>query len=150
MRFAGSRQEQRIELNITPLIDVVFLLLIFFMVSTTFERDSKLQIELPEATARPQGAEDQPIVVTIDARGQYQVNGRSLINAQPDTLKAAITKARDKRQPPSPPALVISADATTPHQAVITLMDIARQLGIDHLSFATRLTPEEAPNSTAR
>ena len=148
MRFAGPRQEQRIELNITPLIDVVFLLLIFFMVSTTFERDSELQIELPEATAKPQGLEDQSIVVAIDATGRYQVDGRSLVNVQPETLKEAIARARDKKQ--ASPSLVISADAATPHQAVITVMDAARQLGIDHLSFATRLTQEKVAGTTVR
>lgn len=148
MRFAGPRQEQRIELNITPLIDVVFLLLIFFMVSTTFEHDSALQIELPEATAIPQGAEDLPIVVTVDATGRYQVDGRSLINVQPETLKEAISRARDGK--PASPSLVISADAATPHQAVITVMDAAQRLGIDHLSFATRLTPEQADGTTVR
>ena len=146
MRFAGTRQEQRLELNITPLIDVVFLLLIFFMVSTTFERDSELQIELPEATAKPQSADDRSIVVTIDASGRYQVNGRSLINAQPETLKEAVARARAGNQDVR--SLVISADATTPHQAVITVMDAARLLGIDHLSFATRLTEEEAASAT--
>jgi biopolymer transport protein ExbD len=148
MRFAGSKQDQRVELNITPLIDVVFLLLIFFMVSTTFERDSKLQIELPEATAKSETTEDQSIVVSIDANGRYQVNGRSLVNAQPDTLRRAIARIRDKRQ--DVPALVISADAATPHQAVITVMDAAQLLGIDRLSFATRLTPEDAAARTVR
>lgn len=147
MRFTGSRQEQRIELNITPLIDVVFLLLIFFMVSTTFERDSELQIELPEAAAKPQGVQDRSILVTIDARGQYRVDGRPLINAQPATLKEAIARARDGKRD-SPP-LIISADAATPHQAVITVMDAARLLGIEHLSFATRLTPEETAGHPA-
>lgn len=146
MRFAGSRQEQRIELNITPLIDVVFLLLIFFMVSTTFERDSELQIELPEATAKPQGAQDRSIVVTIDASGRYQVNSRSLVNVRPETLKEAIARARDGKQ--DAPSLIINADAATPHQAVITVMDVARRLGIDHLRFATRLTQEEAAGAT--
>jgi biopolymer transport protein ExbD len=148
MQFATSRQEQRIELNITPLIDVVFLLLIFFMVSTTFERDSELQIELPEATAKPQGSENRSIVVTIDANGRYQVNSRSLVNVQPETLKKAIVRARAGSQ--DAPSLIINADGATPHQAVVTVMDVARLLGIDHLSFATRLTQEEAAGATAQ
>lgn len=89
--------------------------------------------------------EEQSIVVTIDATGRYAVDGRSLVNAQPETLKKAIAKARAGKQ--NVPSLVISADAVTPHQAVITVMDVARLLGIEHLSFATRLTPEPAPGT---
>ncbi|MGF1615957.1 MAG: ExbD/TolR family protein [Gammaproteobacteria bacterium] len=148
MRFTGPRQEQRIELNITPLIDVVFLLLIFFMVSTTFERDSELQIELPEATAQPKEVKDHAIAVTIDASGQYQVEGRSLVNRQRETLKQAIARAREGRSGAS--SLLVSADASAPHQAVVNVMDAARQLGIDRLSFATRLAQEESTARTAR
>lgn len=141
MRFTRVGQEQRLELNITPLIDVVFLLLIFFMVSTTFDRDAKLRIELPEASAKTQEVEDRSITVAIDATGRYYVDGRPLINTQADTIKQAIARAREGKQ--VSPSLVISADAATPHQAVVTVMDAARQLGLAQLSFATRLTHEE-------
>ena len=128
------------EVNITPLIDVVFLLLIFFMVSTTFQREAELSIELPEASSQAQETEDQRIEVAIDASGRYFVNGRPLINSQPQTLKQALKKASEGRK--SVP-VIVSADANTPHQSVVTVMDAARQLGLVRLTFAARLGGEE-------
>lgn len=124
------------DINLTPLIDVVFLLLIFFMVSTTFERDSELSIELPQASADAAARNPQSIEVTIDARGRFYVDGRQLVNTQPQTLLQALRDASEDRDAPP---LVISADANTPHQAVVQVMDAARQLGLVRLTFATRV-----------
>lgn len=123
-----------IELNITPLIDVVFLLLIFFMVSTTFDKQAKLKIDLPEASATAQQQSDDSIVIGIDAKGQFFVNDRQLVNSQLQTLKLALTKTiGDKKDIP----IILRADAQTPHQAVVTAMDAASQLGLTRLSIAT-------------
>ncbi|HEY9052940.1 MAG TPA: biopolymer transporter ExbD [Gammaproteobacteria bacterium] len=123
-----------IELNITPLIDVVFLLLIFFMVSTTFDKQAKLKIDLPEASATAQQQSDHSIVIGIDAKGRFFVNDRQLVNSQLQTLKLALTKTLgDKKDVP----IVLRADAQTPHQAVVTAMDAASQLGLTRLSIAT-------------
>ena len=123
-----------IELNITPLIDVVFLLLIFFMVSTTFDKQAKLKIDLPEASATAQQQSDDSIVIGIDAKGRFFVNDRQLVNSQLQTLKLALTKTLgDKKDVP----IVLRADAQTPHQAVVTAMDAASQLGLTRLSIAT-------------
>lgn len=128
------------DLNLTPLIDVVFLLLIFFMVSTTFDREAELKIQLPEATGEERVQPPDPIEITIDAEGRYFVNRQEVLNTKLATLKQAIAKvAADRSDPP----LIISADARTPHQAVIRAMDATRQLGIVHITFATKQPAEE-------
>lgn len=139
MRFRTRRSEAP-DLNLTPLIDVVFLLLIFFMVSTTFTKESELTIELPEASGETVEQKPDKIEITISAEGRYYVNEQEVINTQLKTLKAAIKKVAGER---SDVPLIISADAKTPHQAVVTAMDAARQLGILHLTFATRAPAEQ-------
>ncbi len=139
----SRRREDSPDITLTPLIDVVFLLLIFFMVSTTFSQYSQLQIELPEAST-DQEEQEQPehIEIAVDVKGNYYVNGRQLVNAQLATLKRAMREAAGDQKSP---VIVISADANTPHQSVITAMDAARQLGFTHLSFATNQADEAVP-----
>ncbi len=108
------------------------------MVSTTFNRDSELSIELPTATAEAQERKPESIEVAIDAQGRFYVNGRQLLNTQPKTLREALRSAAGDNE--SPP-VIISADAKTPHQAVVQIMDAARELGFVRLTFATRLVP---------
>ena len=122
------------EVNLTPLIDVVFLLLIFFMVSTTFEQQSRIQIELPEATATPTETENESLEIVIDAQGRYFIAERQVVNSELNTLKAAISKAVDGRESLT---VIIRADASTPHQAVITALDATSQLGLTQISLAT-------------
>ena len=130
-------------IDLTPLIDVVFMLLIFFMVSTTFKDQSLIRIDLPKATEQQeQKKNEQAIVLTIDARGDYFVNGKQVVNNKIDTLKKALQIAiGDREHPP----LTISADGKTSHQAVVTAMDAARQVGLVHLSIATRTSTDEQP-----
>lgn len=126
--------------NITPLIDVVFLLLIFFMVSTTFTKETHLEVNLPEATGQPAPEDKEEIDVLINAEGGFAVNGRSLVNTQLKTLKAAIEKTSDgDNQLP----MTITADAKTPHQSVVTAMDAAAQLGFVKLSITTKNPAQE-------
>ncbi len=134
MQFRRQRKEED-TVNLTPLIDVVFLLLIFFMVSTTFTRETHLTVDLPEAVGEPGAVSQQLLEVLISAQGHYAVNGQNLINTQMDTLKSALDKASegDRGRP-----LVITADANAPHQAVVRAMDAAGQLGFVHLSITTR------------
>ena len=122
------------EVNLTPLIDVVFLLLIFFMVSTTFEQQSRIQIELPEATASPEEIEEESIEILIDAQGRYFIGDEQVVNTELKTLKSAISKAVGDREIVS---VTIRADASTPHQAVITALDATSQLGLTRISLAT-------------
>lgn len=126
--------------NLTPLIDVVFLLLIFFMVSTTFTKETHLDVDLPEASGEPMPQEKLQVEVLINAEGGFAVNGKSLINKQLNTLKAAIeeTAEGDNKVP-----LIITADAQTPHQSVVTAMDAAAQLGFARLSITTRNPAQE-------
>lgn len=139
MQFRRQSTEQD-GVNLTPLIDVVFLLLIFFMVSTTFTKESHLKLNLPEA-AGPQ-AENPPstIEVLINADGSYAVDGRALINKKLATLKSALSEvsAGEYNRP-----LIITADATAEHQAVVRAMDAAGQLGFVHLSITTRQPDEQ-------
>jgi biopolymer transport protein ExbD len=126
--------EDEPEVNLTPLIDVVFLLLIFFMVSTTFEHQSRIQIELPEATASPDEIEEESIEIIIDAQGRYFIGEEQVVNTELKTLKSAIGKALGDR---GTVPVTIRADASTPHQAVITALDATSQLGLTHISLAT-------------
>ena len=133
MNFRRKRREE-VSVNLTPLIDVVFLLLIFFMVSTTFTRETQLSIDLPEATGQLREAEEGEIEILIDESGQYRVNGRGLVDQRIRTLQAAIYKisAGDTTMP-----LIITADAETAHQSVVRAMDAAGQMGFVHLSITT-------------
>jgi biopolymer transport protein ExbD len=133
MNLQPKRREEP-DVNLTPLIDVVFLLLIFFMVSTTFERETEISIELPEASGKQVQNQRQLVEISIDAKGRYFVNKEEVINTQLETLKQAIKKAAGDEEKPR---VLLSADKATPHQAVITAMDAARQLGFVNLTFAT-------------
>jgi biopolymer transport protein ExbD len=141
-----SPSKDELDVNITPLIDVVFLLLIFFMVSTTFERESEIEVVLPQATADAPATDEFVMTVTIDAEGTFYINGQRVINTQLETLKKAMQEvAGDRTDPP----IILSADAQTPHQAVVTVMDAARQLGFVHLNFATTRS-NNAPSKPAQ
>ncbi len=134
MKFKRQQAEE-LNVNLTPLIDVVFLLLIFFMVSTTFTKETHLQIDLPQASG--DAVVDDPLVIdiTITTDGNYSINGKRLVNSQIETIKRGILKvARNQQKLP----VVITADAQAPHQAVITAMDAAGQLGFVQMSIATR------------
>jgi len=130
------RRRRAPEINLTSLIDVVFLLLIFFMVSTTFDKIGRLKVDLPRAdvAAEQEGKPDQ-ITVVVDAQGHYYVNDQELINTAIETVKRALEKeAGERRDLP----LVISADGKAPHQSVITVMDAASQLGMTRMAFAIK------------
>lgn len=128
------------EVNLTSLIDVVLLLLIFFMVSTSFVKQSQIAIRLPEADSAVVVEEvAEQIDIMITETGTYLVNGRELINSRPETIRNAIRKvsAGDNSLP-----LTISADANAKHQHVVTAMDIAGRLGFVQISIATVNEPD--------
>ncbi|MEJ2116324.1 MAG: biopolymer transporter ExbD [Gammaproteobacteria bacterium] len=133
MNFTRA-EEDRLDVNITPLIDVVFLLLIFFMVTTTFNQQAELRVDLPEASVEEQALEVIPIEITIDSAGTYFVNGQSLAKNDALTLLLSLQKivGEDKEK-----SVIIRADATTPHQAVVTAMDTVAKVGVSKLSIAT-------------
>ena len=130
----GHKKEEGVEVNLTPLIDVVFLLLIFFMVSSTFDRHAKLKVQLPQADAQAQQKVDDPIVLSIDSKGKYYINDRQVVNEQLDTLKRALEKTVGDR---TNVTLLLRADGRTEHQSVVRAMDAAAQLGLTKLSIAT-------------
>jgi len=127
-------RQDNIELNLTPLIDVVFLLLIFFMVSTTFEKQAKLKLQLPDASTEAKVQDQKTVVIGIDAKGHYYINDRQVVNTSLETLKIALKKVTDGK---TDIPVTLRADAKTPHQAVVTAMDAASQLGLVKLSIAT-------------
>ena len=133
MRFR-ERATEEVDINLTPLIDVVFLLLIFFMVTTTFNRQAALKVDLPEATAAALEQPDDRLELVIDREGRYYLNGSPLVNTQAKTLVAALRQAAQGR---TELPMVIRADARTPHQAVVTAMDSAARIGLTRLSIAT-------------
>ena len=139
MQLRSSRIEDP-EISLTGLIDVVFLLLIFFMVSTTFEHQAVLKVDLPEAK-NVSAPEDQPnsFELVIDPNGQFYLNDRQLVDGKPATLQAAfIEAAGDDRNIP----IILRADAQTPHHFVVTAMDVTAQLGFSRLSIATERITE--------
>lgn len=135
------RPRAQLEVNLTSLIDVVFLLLIFFMVSTSFTKQSQIAIRLPEAASTAIIEEiPQRIEIMITETGTFLVNGRELINNRPETLRNALQKvsAGGDKMP-----LTISADANARHQHVVTAMDVAGRLGFTQISIATVNDPVE-------
>ncbi|MEZ5554731.1 ExbD/TolR family protein [Haliea sp.] len=140
MRFR-RQQAAEVGVNLTPLIDVVFLLLIFFMVSTTFTRETQLTLDLPEAAGEPRAVTEQQVEVLVDEDGRYRVNGQPLVDNRVRTLQAAIYKvsAGDTTLP-----LVIAADAQAAHQDVVRAMDAAGQMGFVHMNISTRMPAEAA------
>ena len=135
------RQRTQPEVNMTSLIDVVLLLLIFFMVSTSFVKQSQINISLPQAESSALVEEPpEQIDIMITATGTYLVNGRELINNRPETIRNALQKvAGGSNKLP----LTISADANAKHQHVVTAMDVAGRLGFTHISIATVNDPTE-------
>ena len=133
MRLRVKRPDE-IELNLISLVDVVLLLVIFFMLSTTFIQDSRLRVELPEAGSATIAPSAHPVVITISAQGSYRVNDRALVNNERATLSAALRQVAggNTRQP-----ITIRADARSTHQSVVTAMDVAARQGFTQVNIAT-------------
>ena len=133
MKF-GPRRNVEPEINVTSLIDIVLLLVMFFMVSTTFQQDARLRVRLPESSAQPEARRVDAVTILITADGSYRVNDRALVNRSPDTLRAALEKVAGGSRGQ---ALTIRADARATHQAVVTAMDIAGRVGFAQVNIAT-------------
>ncbi len=137
------RPKEEPEVNLTSLIDVVLLLLIFFMVSTSFVKQSQISIRLPQAESTAV-VEDKPqqLEIMITEQGTYLINGRELVNSRPETIRNALEKLSDGD---TTLPLTISADANARHQHVVTAMDVAGRLGFSQISIATLNDPSEQP-----
>ena len=134
MKFQRRLQEE-LQLNLTPLIDVVFLLLIFFMVSTTFTRETRLAVNLPEADGEPVQDAPRIIEIAVSQGGSYAIDGRALVNNEIRTLMRALEEVSGGDHEI---ALILIADADATHQSVVTAMDASGQSGFSRLSIATR------------
>jgi biopolymer transport protein ExbD len=130
------RRPEEPEINVTSLIDVVLLLVVFFMLSSNFSAEGRLRIRLPQASEKAaERAAGEGLVVTVSASGAYLVNGRELINSSPDTLRAAILKSTAGAVRGAP--VTIRADGRASHQAVVTAMDVLGRLGFTQMNVAT-------------
>ncbi|MGC9456534.1 MAG: ExbD/TolR family protein [Halothiobacillaceae bacterium] len=129
------RARESLELNLIPLIDVVFMLLIFFMLTTSFVRESALEVDLPRVTERSgaPSAESRAHTLEIDETGRYALDGRDIA---PDRLIIALRGIADSERP-----LIVMADADVVHQRLVTALDAARQAGVKRLSLGTRTDP---------
>lgn len=136
MNLRPHRREEP-EINLVPMIDVVLVLLIFFMVATSLRHQSELEIRLPEASGKPMPGDVAQLQVDIDAGGRYAVNGRMLETTDAATLREKLLAEAGGRSLP----LTVSADGRTPHQSVVTVLDVAGQLGIRQLAIATTNEP---------
>ena len=134
MRFQHRKHDDP-DLNMTPLVDVVLLLLIFFMMSTKFVDEGRLQVRLPEAGIQPEeGTVRKTVEIEVSAEGGYRVGGRDLINNSADTLSTALSRATGGNRAQ---VITIRADARAMHQSVVTAMDVAGRLGYRQINIAT-------------
>jgi len=135
MNLRGARHRDEPEINFIPLIDVLLVILIFLMVTTTYQRVAELKITLPEANADPMQQRPKEINVGVSAQGQYMVDRALMpfttVSALADALSKAAGGAKD-------PVIIINADANATHQSVIHVMEAARQAGLVHITFATQ------------
>lgn len=130
-----TTETTEVEVNLTPLIDVVFLLLIFFMVTTTFEKESKIKIDLPTASSSRPEAQENILELIIDSEGRFYLDKKEVVNSKPETLFLAMKETLNQRK--ITPSLIISSDANAGYQSVITAMDIAGRVGLTNFSLAT-------------
>lgn len=138
MRFGQSADQEGVTLELTPLIDVVLLLVLFFMVTSTFQDDAELQVDLPQATADAASQRPDPLELRIRADGTMMIDGRRLERPDLPTLKAALREAAGD----GGERLVIAADRATAHEQVVLAMDAARQAGLLRLGFRAAALPD--------
>ncbi|MGI9251712.1 MAG: ExbD/TolR family protein [Pseudohongiellaceae bacterium] len=138
MKFKRTNRTE-LAINITPLIDVVFLLLIFFMVTTTFSRETRLLVNLPEADGELAAEEEYPLEILVSRDGNYLINGRALVNNRMETLIQGLTLESGGD---SSLSILLMADAEASHQAVVTALDGIGQAGFSRISIATHTDVE--------
>jgi biopolymer transport protein ExbD len=140
MRIGNARREDDFEINVIPLIDVLLTLLMFFVLTTTFVNQARMQVTLPKASVDTHDAQRDLLVIMVDRDGRYYVGSNQVLGEGEDALKRAITAAAgDDRERP----VTLRADAKSSHQAVVTAMDALGQLGFSRMSIAT--TPDAGP-----
>ncbi len=135
MNFQRGRTREEPEINLIPMIDVLLVILIFMMVTTSYAKYSELQINLPQAGGETSTSQVKPINVSIDATEHYAINDNEVRFTGVTALTASLKTAAGEQ---TDPVIVINADAKTPHQAVINVMEAARQAGFSRITFATQ------------
>jgi len=138
MNLRGNRAREAPEINFIPLIDVLLVILIFLMVTTTYQRVAELQITLPEADAEQMKQRPKEINVGIDAQGKYLIDKTVFTFTTAAALADALRKAAGDAKEP---VVIINADANATHQSVIHVMEAARMAGFIHITFATQTPP---------
>jgi biopolymer transport protein ExbD len=141
MRIRDFRADDSPEINLIPLIDVVLCLIIFFVVTTTFDARSVLRLELPRADGKPNEAQSNALSVLINADGRYFVQDRESLRGDVDSLKRTIVAVAG---PDRDRSVLLRADARTRHQAVVTALDALGQLGFRHIAIATAPEPPQS------
>ena len=135
MDFRRGRYREEPEINLVPLIDVLLVILIFLMVTTTYSKFGELKITLPEASAEKPPRAPNPVNVTVDAQGHYMVNDAIVASSAVDALSLALRRAAGDQKDP---VIVINADAKSTHQSVVNVMEAARISGYTHITFTTQ------------
>lgn len=136
MNFRRGQQREEPEINLIPMIDVLLVILIFLMVTTTFSQFAELQINLPTAQAEKPEEKPAAVNVAVDATGRYVVNGKPYVGQNVDGLALELKRAASDVG--KEPVVVINADASATHQAVVNVMEAARQAGLSRITFATQ------------
>lgn len=134
MNFQRGKRREPLEINLIPLIDVLLVILIFLLVTTTFSQIAQLQIDLPKTSAEKTAQTPFEITVAVNAAGQYRVNNAPSA-AEVDALAESLRRAAGNEREP---VIVINADAQAPHQAVVNVMEAARLAGYTRINFATQ------------
>ena len=138
MNFQRGREKEPLEINLVPLIDVMMVILIFLMITTTYSKYTELQINLPTADAEKQPERPSEIAVLVNAQGQYLVNKQAVAFRSVEQLADELRRAGGGG--PREPVVVISADAAATHQSVIRVMEAARVAGLSQITFTTQST----------
>jgi biopolymer transport protein ExbD len=135
MNFQRGRTREEPEINLIPMIDVLLVILIFMMVTTSYAKFSELQINLPQAGGEAAAEQVKPIAVAVDASQHYAINNQTVANSEVDSLAASLKSAAGDQ---TDPTIVINADAKATHQSVINVMEAARRAGYGKITFTTQ------------
>ena len=135
MDFRRGRQEEPLEINLVPLIDVMMVILIFLMITTTYSKYTELQINLPTGDSEKQLERPNEITVLVNVQGQYVINKTAVAFRSPEQLADELRRAGAALKEP---VVVISADAAATHQSVIRVMEAARLAGLSQITFTTQ------------
>ena len=148
MRIRDFRSDDEPEINLVPLIDVILVLIIFFVVTTTFDARSVLKLQLPQAEGEANEAQSKALSVLVNAEGRYFVQDREALRTDVESLKRTIMEVAGERpdDPSRDRPVLLRADARTPHQSVVTALDALGQLGFRQISIATA---PQAPGAAA-